>query len=161
MNALERIADIRQVLSNCIAESVNSPDLEVSEICEILYAFRELKRDIGMLDSELEQAAIGKMEEDIIVLSSGQQVERRTGADRKAWDHKGLASIVANRIYESSIDMDTGEVLLSPMEMMAKMLDYAAPSYWRVGELGKIGVSADSYCEKSEGKVSISITSKK
>ena len=114
-----------------------------------------------MLDSELEQAAIGKMEEDIIVLSSGQQVERRTGADRKAWDHKGLASIVANRIYESSIDMDTGEVLLSPMEMMAKMLDYAAPSYWRVGELGKIGVSADSYCEKSEGKVSISITSKK
>jgi len=61
MNALERIADIRQVLSNCIAESVNSPDLEVSEICEILYAFRELKRDIGMLDSELEQAAIGKM----------------------------------------------------------------------------------------------------
>jgi hypothetical protein len=161
MDALERIADIRQILSNCINDVVNSPDMEVGGVCEVLYALRELKKDLGLLDGELEQAAIGKMEENIILLPSGQQVERRTGADRKAWDHKGLATIVANRIYESSIDMDTGEVLLSPTEMMAKMLDYAAPSYWRVGELGKIGVSADSYCEKSEGKVSISITSKK
>jgi hypothetical protein len=57
--------------------------------------------------------------------------------------------------------MDTGEVLLSPMEMMQKMLDYAAPSYWRVGELNKIGISADKFCEKSEGKVSLVISKEK
>jgi hypothetical protein len=41
--------------------------------------------------------------------------------------------------------------------MMIKMLDYAAPSYWRVGELGKIGVNPSKYCETSEGRTSIVI----
>jgi len=159
--ALEQIADIRKQLSDCIGEVANSSEENTEDACSALYALRELKKDLAMLDGELEQSIITKMKEDIISLPNGQQVERRTGADRKAWDHKGLATLVAGRIYESSIDMDTGEVLLSPLDMMAKMLDYAAPSYWRVGELGKIGVSADSYCEKSEGKTSISITSKK
>jgi hypothetical protein len=57
--------------------------------------------------------------------------------------------------------MDTGEVLASPLEMMQKMLDYAAPSYWRVGELNKIGISADDYCQKSEGKISVVISKEK
>jgi hypothetical protein len=36
-----------------------------------------------------------------------------------------------------------------------KLLDYLQPSYWRVGELSKIGLNADNYCETGEPKVSL------
>jgi hypothetical protein len=39
--------------------------------------------------------------------------------------------------------------------MMIKMLDYCAPSYWRVKELAKIGINADKFCDVSESKESI------
>lgn len=163
MEALERIAEVRKTLDQAIVAalaSVGEDGTSLDDVCEVLLALRDLKRDVAALDAEVEQAIIGMMDESIIVLPSGQQVEKRTGADRKAWDHKSLASVVADRVYESSIDMDTGEVLLSPKDMMTKMFEYAAPSYWRVGELNKIGISADAYCEKSEGKTSISISRK-
>lgn len=163
MESLERIAEIRKSLDQAVVSALSvgeeGPPL-LNDVCEVLLALRDLKRDIAALDAEVEQAIINMMDESIVILPSGQQVEKRTGADRKSWDHKSLASVVAERVYESSIDMDTGEVLLSPKDMMAKMFEYAAPSYWRVGELSKIGISADAYCEKSEGKTSISISKK-
>jgi hypothetical protein len=98
-----------------------------------------------------------KMPQSMIFLPDGTEIERKQSADRKAWDHKGLADEVATRISQMAVDMDTGEITLTPQEMMIKMLDYAAPSYWRVGELGKIGVNPSKYCETSEGRTSIVI----
>ena len=51
--------------------------------------------------------------------------------------------------------MDTGEVLYSQQEIVAKLLDFVQPSYWRVKELQKIGIDADLYCEVGETKTSI------
>jgi hypothetical protein len=56
-----------------------------------------------------------------------------------------------------SVDMDTGEVVMSAQDMVVKLLDYAAVSYWRVGKLGEIGVNPDSYCEQGDYKTSIII----
>jgi hypothetical protein len=157
--------NLRKLLSEMavgISENNESEEeITVEDGCEILYILQELKRDVAFVIDELESSIAEKMEESIIFLPSGQQVERRTGADRKSWDHKGLANIVADRVFQSSIDIETGEVLLSPREMMTKMLDYAAPSYWRVKELDKLGISADAFCEKSEGKTSIVISKMK
>jgi hypothetical protein len=158
------LGQIRKFLAQTgydIAISAKDGSSTVEESCEALYALQELKRDLGMVIDDLEEIIAAQMEESIIFLPSGQQVEKRVGADRKAWDHKGLAEIVAERVYQSSVDMETGEVLLSPKEMMTKMLDYAAPSYWRIKELDKIGISTDPFCEKSEGRTSIIISRKK
>jgi hypothetical protein len=51
--------------------------------------------------------------------------------------------------------MDTGEVMLTQEELIVKLLDYMQPSYWRVGELNKLGINADNYCETGEPKVSL------
>ena len=48
-----------------------------------------------------------------------------------------------------------GEMVLSPREMMVQFLDYLQPSYWRVGELNKIGLNPDNYCNSSEPKISV------
>ena len=132
--------------------------INIEVLCNLMYNLQEMRRDIATFVEEIESAIADGMNENIIFLPNGQQVERRVGADRKAWDHKSLAGIVAQRVYQSSVDMDTGEVLMTPVEMMTKMLEYAAPSYWRVKELDKLGVSADAFCEKSPGKTSIIIS---
>lgn len=160
-NAKDQLVEIRRLLAkNAMDAAAASRDgsVPVEESCEILYLLQELKRDINLAIEEIEEIVAERMTESIFFLPSGQQVEKRIGADRKSWDHKALAEVVADRVYQSSVDMETGEVLLSPKEMMTKMLEYAAPSYWRVKELDKIGISADSYCQKSEGKTSVIIS---
>ena len=92
-----------------------------------------------------------------ITISSGTKIEKKQAADRKSWDHKRLADHVASRINDMAVDMDTGEVVMSPQQMISKVFDYAAVSYWRVKELSKIGVNADMFCEVSEPKTSIII----
>ena len=41
--------------------------------------------------------------------------------------------------------VDAGEVIRTPEELMTSMLEYAAPSYWRVKPLASIGIHADDY----------------
>lgn len=147
------IADVSIKTSELLRSESNS----INDKCEVLIFLNDIKRDAGMAYDESMNMLAEKMEDSIVYMPDGTEVERKQSADRKAWDHKGLAVEVAGKISQLATDMDTGEIVLTPEEMMIKMLDYAAPSYWRVGELGKIGVNPDSYCEKSEGKTSIII----
>lgn len=88
-------------------------------------------------------------------------VEVLGGSTRKAWDHERLGSVVARRIFESSIDMDTGEQLLSSEEMIKEMMKYVGVSYWRVKALKELGLDADSYCEATEGPRKVKFSRKK
>lgn len=92
-----------------------------------------------------------------IIIPSGIKVEKKTGADRKAWQHVDLAKNIASRLSDMAVDMETGEVVMTTQEMVVKLLDYCAPSYWRVKELAKIGITADRFCETSEAKTNIVI----
>jgi hypothetical protein len=160
MTELEKLEAFRRDLSDVcgqIGEKVREDATPIEESCSFLVQVYNLKRDISFIYEELMGVIAEKMPESMIFLPDGTEIERKQSADRKAWDHKGLAEEVAGRISQMAVDMDTGEVTLTPHEMMIKMLDYAAPSYWRVGELGKIGVNPSKYCETSEGKTSIVI----
>jgi hypothetical protein len=77
-------------------------------------------------------------------------IETKTGAPRKKWDHKMLAHLVAKKITDKAIDMDTGEVLKTPQQMIQELLIYAAPSYWRVAALKELGIDPDDFCEVGE-----------
>ena len=87
----------------------------------------------------------------------GARVEVRNSADRRKWNHQELAKEVTGRLVDMSIDMDTGEVLLSPQEIAIKILDFVQPSYWRVKDLAKVGINADQFCEVGEYKSSVII----
>ena len=67
---------------------------------------------------------------------------------------------VFERLQQSSVDMDTGEVTLSTEEIVNRILDYVQPSYWRVGALNDLGINADQYCEVGEPKTNIAIYTK-
>ena len=89
------------------------------------------------------------------VVVSGATVEIKTGASRKAWDHSGLMRDVSRRIVDKSVDLNTGELTKSPLEMIQDVINYMGVSYWKVSKLKELSIDADEYCEVSEGKKSI------
>lgn len=135
-----------------------SQDQSTEEACKILVALSNFKTQLAMVYEDFSAYTIRLMSDsDVVVLPSGITVEKKSSKDRRGWEHKDLASVVAGRIRNLAIDMDTGERLLSPEEMIVKLLDYVQPSYWRVTALSDIGINADDFCQTGEIKQSISI----
>ena len=132
----------------------SKPDLA----CEAISDVHQIKTDIsGIFDylSKMVVKTLGDVPE--VILSDGTKVEQRAGSTRKAWNHEALAKNVASRINDMAVDMNSGEIVMSPQDMIVKVLDYAAVSYWRVKELSKIGISADTFCEVTEAEPNIII----
>lgn len=131
-----------------------TPDIE--QAAELLTQLNMVKRDMGIIyDSFAGKVGILMGNRGMVETQSGATVEKKSAVDRKKWDHPKLASRVAERLNEMSVDMDTGERMMTATEMVEKLLDYAAVSYWRVGKLGEIGINPDLYCEHGESKTSI------
>lgn len=140
------------------SEEVAAKSLE--DALRLLMEVNELKKDISFVYDAFAAKMIDRMQSEnstIVALDSGVEVKCMTGAPRKKWENHKLMSDVYDRLRQSSIDMDTGEVKLSTEELVVKLLDYVSPSYWRVKALGEIGINADLYCETGEPKTSIGI----
>ena len=71
-----------------------------------------------------------------------------------------MARSVTEKLMQMAIDMDTGEMTMSNQDVAIRMLEYVAPSYWRVKKLSDIGINADMYCETSEGNINLVIRTK-
>jgi hypothetical protein len=119
---------------------------EVKSTMGDLYSFYSTKVMTVFQNAKVEDMSVGPV-----------TIEVRGASDRKKWDHTTLATTVSRKIMESAIDLDTGEVVLSPQEIAVKMLDFIQPSYWRVKELAKFGINADNYCEVGDYKTNIII----
>ena len=145
------IAEI-DVLLREFAEVDRSADALATLLLELNLAKRDLSIVYDSLSTELGRTMEGNQ---ILGLRDNATVERKMSSSRSGWQHKDLARDVIDRIEQSSVDMGTGEVVLSGVEMVLKMLDFVQPSYWRVGELNKIGLNPDNYCAASESKISI------
>lgn len=133
----------------------SEPPLE--DVGESLVRLHEIKAGFGDIYSMYSTRVMSILQnakvEDMTI--NGATIEVRGASDRKKWNHENLAHEVSKRIMESSIDLDTGEVLLSPQEIAVKMLDFVQPSYWRVKELAKFGINADNFCEVGDYKTNI------
>lgn len=149
-----RFSSVIQQLEDAAVE-VASKRSNPSEAASVVAEIHELKRAVADTWEHVSSLLAEAMGEDPEIMLDDIVVEKKTGAPRKAWKHDELADEVARRIIGSAVDMDTGEVLKSPEQMMKEMLSYGAVSYWRVKNLAKIGLIADEYCEVGEPKVSI------
>jgi hypothetical protein len=136
--------------------ALSENDVDISKLADAIVGLHSLKADISVVYDGACKIMIDKMG-DIpeVNLEGGHKVEKKSGADRKSWNHAELAKNVASRINDMAVDMDTGEVVMTPQDMMVKMFEFAAVSYWRVKELSKIGISADNFCEVGEAKTNI------
>lgn len=141
-------------LDTAISEKLNS--VELQELCALLVDLNRVKDEFGIAYSSLvHKVSEALADADELSLEDGSKIEKKWSTDRRGWKHKQLASEVANRLALKAIDMDTGEITMSPQEVAERVLDYVQPSYWRIKQLSDLGINADSYCEVGESKSSI------
>jgi len=128
---------------------------DIQSLVDALVLLHKIKAEIGLIYGDYSTQIIDKLPDIPTASSNGQAVEKKIGSDRKAWNHEDLTREVLRRLGQMSVDLDTGEVIMTSEEIAMKLLDYVQPSYWRVKELSKIGINADQYCEVSEAKTNI------
>jgi hypothetical protein len=87
----------------------------------------------------------------------GATIEIKSGSPRKTWDHRSLIDAVSKRLVDSSVDLNTGEVVKTPTSMIREALEFAGISYWKVSKLKELHLDADDYCEVGEAKKSLVI----
>lgn len=126
-------------------------------LLDALVLLHAIKTEVGFAFSDYQTSITDALPSSESRASNGQVVEKKFGNDRKAWQHERLASEVLRRLNEMSVDMDTGEVVMSSQQVALKLLEYVQPSYWRVKELSKLGINADQYCDVGEMKTSVII----
>jgi hypothetical protein len=134
-------------------------DVDIEQLCESLKILNFLKQELSSVYDTAVKIVADKMGSvPMISLGDGTTIEKKSGSDRKSWDHDGLASIVTRRLVEMSTDLDSGEMNSTIDDIASQLLRFVQPSYWRIKELSKIGVNADNYCQVSdEVKTSIII----
>ena len=140
-------------MSNKSLENLEQDDEQIWY--DTLILLHAIKGDIASLFSQYSNLFAEKITTDEATASNGQKIEKKSAFDRKGWKHEDLASEVLRRLNDLSVDMDTGEVVMSSQEIAMKLLDYVQPSYWRIKELSKLGINADQFCEVGELKTSI------
>jgi len=153
-----KIIEFREQIKN-LSEEIDTyvlSDASVTDASEGLLQLNLAKRDIAAVYDTLSNFVALKIgDEKEIVLGDGAVIEKKVSYDRKAWEHKKLGSAVVDKLVKMSIDIDTGEVIKTPAEIAIQLLDYCAPSYWRVKELSNIGINPDMYCETGQLKTTI------
>ena len=156
--SLEKIQELRSAIleldGHVSSFLAGNPTAE--EAGEVLAELNFLKRDLSVVYEQFANL-FGEImgASDTLTLLDGTTIEKKSSYDRKGWKHLDLGSAVADRIVKMSVDMDTGEVTKSSKQIAEEMLTYCAPSYWRIKELNKIGINADSFSEVGELKTSI------
>jgi hypothetical protein len=147
-------------------EAINALDTAISEFlhdepnaeeaASALVALNMAKAEVGYCYDFMAKGVSDIMDkEHEVALPDGSRVEKKWSNSRSGWQHKELASVVAQRIVNLSVDMDTGEIIATPEQMVQQILDFVQPSYWRVKDLQRIGIDADRYCEVKDAKPSI------
>ena len=157
-NYSEWLAEHRRAVMSLydMVSELRSSSLTVPELGEILAEINQIKSDVADIYSDMLNVMSNAMgDSDLVILENGATIEKKYSKDRKTWRHKDLASAVAERVDMMSVDMETGERLLSHREVAEKMLEFVQPSYWRVGALDTIGITADDFCEVGESKANV------
>jgi hypothetical protein len=131
-------------------------EVAIEDAADMMLELNLAKRDLGFLYGTIEAKMSHLMKDgsDILALRDGAEMERKVASSRTKWRHAELANDVVDRVIQSSVDMDTGEVVLDAKGVAMKIMDYVQPSYWRATKLNEIGINPDNYCE-SELKTSI------
>ena len=146
----EKLNDLEGRLNDYLA---GSPPQE--EACEVLAAFNRNKASLKFVYDSFALRVGSAMKDDKVLLATGGEVEKNFSKKRSKWQHKDLASAVAQKLHRMSIDMDTGEVKVDPEQLAKDMINYVQPSYWKVTQLEKLGINVDNYCVSGDSRMSV------
>lgn len=137
----------------------------VESVAQQLHDLRQLKADLGMIESELVAFLADVLPRGGQAVEGVGWVEAKGGAAKKVWDGKRLVGVIAARSADAhGADPETGEV--RPIAAIAEAVaaDVAAcggllaPSAsWRTGPLRERGIEPAQFYEAEGSRQSIVI----
>jgi hypothetical protein len=158
-STLNEVHSLLRALEGCIMQLGDDIDsTEKEELLQFASDLHAAKGYISELFNEVQSVVtehLGHLAVPVTV--DGATVEIKSGSPRKTWDHQSLIEDVSKRIVDSSVDLNTGEVIKSPTEMIREALQFAGISYWKVTKLKELHLDADEYCEVGESKKNLVI----
>lgn len=129
---------------------------------ELAVAWLEVKEasdQLSIVCKQLESRLAAAMKNKVMSLDGIGTFEKAPAVSRKSWDHPLLAQkIVAKALDSRQIDSETGEVEDRAEVATKALLSTAGISYWRVGEVKKLGIDPDQYCDKEYGAPRVKYT---
>lgn len=158
-DTVDSLAELLNLLESDIYKlSKSKLDADPKEVLQVATNLHEVKSRVGALYNELQSIITDEYDYFASpVVVDGATVEIKAGSSRKKWDHASISDDVARRIVNTSVDIDTGEVTKTPLEMLQEFTQYMGVSYWKVGKLKELHLDADEYCEVSPPKKNIVI----
>lgn len=153
----DQLTTCRLAITELLRTIQSLPEGDIETIAEGVLALDTVRQDLVAVREAAETQLITAMGDLPEVSVAGATMELRRSDSRKAWDHKALGAEVAERLVQSAVDFETGEVLKSTEELIMDVLTYAGVSYWKVKALNNLGISADEYCEVTEGPMKVRI----
>ena len=154
MSVIEHGTHITETSCRALYRSTSEP-FDVDQAVRDLIALREVREALAQWEgvlTELLEAALGYNTTEV----DGRQVSVKRGANRKSWDHDGLARVVLARARdERAIDPETGEAEDLAEAALRVLRDCAHIDYWRKQALAGRGVDVDEYCATSPGRVTV------
>lgn len=151
MGIQEELSEMLNKLDDSVHLEKTTEDPErIYRLMHLGFILSEAKKIIASLQEEAKTILLDSDWDRSPFHAQQFNMETKTGAPRKKWDHDKLAELVAQRISDTAIDMDTGEITKTPRQMIKELLQYGAVSYWRVQALRDLGIDADEYCDVGE-----------
>lgn len=118
MSTAEQLEGLRALVADQF--SLDAP-LTITERASMLREVIDLTADLNMVRGELEASIGADMESDTLTTQYGTLV-RSYGGKRSRWDGRRLVHVLAARVSDTPVDLDTGEVL-PPAALAAKVAD--------------------------------------
>lgn len=157
MSIVEQVELVNSMLLEIYKTVEETPLDSMDDLALALVAIDGMRTECTVVRDFAEQRLVDSMDELPEMEVSGAVLVKRRSDSRKAWSHKELVADVATRLVQSSVDFETGEMTKSTEELISQVLEFAGVSYWKVKALSSIGLSADDYCEVTEGPMKIRI----
>lgn len=122
----------------------------MASLARCLAACEAAIADLRLVHSEIERQLVTAMKEankrEIEVAGEG-TFKRQSEVSRTEWKHEMLAAKIASIALDNRpIDDETGEVQDPAIVIYTALLKACGISYWRVGELKKLGLDPETYC---------------
>ena len=143
MNLCDAANQLDHAVVDLGAETLSAPD-ERFPLIYALHKVREARRELAIVEADLEKA-IAPMLDEKIVVEGGLVVESKRRKDRTQWDREAL---VRDVLDSRLVDTATGEVVdESPLDKVLAVWNLGAP---RLMVLRDRGLDPDEYCHTED-----------
>lgn len=125
---------------------------------ELLFDLRESRKKLAEIEASVEAIAAQRMSAPKVEWP-GFIAERKGGLDRKHWEHDRLAwACIADLTQVDGVIDDADAALVASVR--DRLLNCAAISYWRTGQVKQLGIDPNDYCETTKGRRTVQVSRK-